>query len=100
MLDFVGSPSTCLRTPVNLEKCPFTLEIIMCLTLNSAVAWAGSMFQVLNSGFGIAKVLIWDPFWPFGPATIYIDALPRYSLQHIFKFQITPHWLGRWPEVL
>jgi hypothetical protein len=26
---------------------PFTLEIIMCLTLNSAAEWAGSMFQVV-----------------------------------------------------
>ncbi len=39
--------SSKLSTPVILAKWPFTLAIIMCLTLNSAMAWAGSMFQVV-----------------------------------------------------
>src|SRR5579863_5394866 len=38
----------------------------MCLTLNSAVAWAGSMSQVVVVVCGIARVLISCPFWRFG----------------------------------
>ena len=34
--DLVRSDSSRVRTPVTLVNCPFTLEIIMCLTLNSA----------------------------------------------------------------
>jgi hypothetical protein len=48
----------------------------MCLTLNSAVACAGSMFQVVVDVCGIARVLIsFCPFWPFSAGTIDIDAL-------------------------
>ena len=42
-----GSDSSRVRTPVMPVNWPFTLEIIMCLTLNSATEWAGSMFQVV-----------------------------------------------------
>jgi hypothetical protein len=37
---------------------PFTFEIIMCLTLNSAEEWAGSSFQVVTvPGAGVAVVM-------------------------------------------
>src|SRR5215813_7184115 len=85
-LDFVGSPSAWLRTPVTLEKCPFTLAIIMCLTLNSAVACAGSMFQVVVVVCGIVNVLIFRPSFPAcWPCPVHIDALRRYSLQQIIE---------------
>ena len=42
----VWSASTRWRTPLIPLNLPLTLEIIMCLTLNSAAEWAGSMFQV------------------------------------------------------
>src|SRR5712692_4912106 len=45
--EFVRSDSSRVNTPVTLANWPFTLEIIMCLTLNSATEWAGSMFQVV-----------------------------------------------------
>src|ERR1019366_11954 len=45
--DLVTSASSRLRTPERPVNLPFTLEIIMCLTLNSAAEWAGSMFQVV-----------------------------------------------------
>src|SRR5207237_6923810 len=52
------SDSSRVRTPVTLANCPFTLEIIMCLTLNSATEWAGSMFHVVVAVCGIASVLV------------------------------------------
>src|SRR4029077_19103132 len=56
----------------------------MCLTLNSAVACAGSMFQVVVDVCGIASVLISLSFLTFSASSIYRDALRRYSLQHMF----------------
>src|SRR5581483_2721128 len=43
------------ETPVNW---PFTLEIIMCLTLNSATEWTGSMFQVETATLVSAAALM------------------------------------------
>src|SRR5579864_7726111 len=37
-----------VRSPVMPLMVPFTLAIIMCLTLNSATVWAGSIFQVVR----------------------------------------------------
>ena len=39
-------------------KLPFTFEIIMCLTLNSAAEWAGSMFQVVVAGVAVAADVV------------------------------------------
>jgi hypothetical protein len=36
---------------------PFTLEIIMCLTLNSALECAGSIFQV-TMGFAVVVIAV------------------------------------------
>jgi hypothetical protein len=47
--------------------------IIMCLTLNSALACAGSMFQVVVEVCGIARVLISLSFLTFSASTIDID---------------------------
>ena len=35
--EFARSNLSCVNTPLTLENWPFSLEIIMCLTLNSAV---------------------------------------------------------------
>src|SRR5262245_14165781 len=47
-LEFATLDSSRFKTPATFAKCPFTLAIIMCLTLNSASACAGSMFQVVG----------------------------------------------------
>src|SRR5215472_17134006 len=45
--EFSTSLSSSVNEPEMAVKRPFTLEIIMCLTLNSAAEWAGSSFQVV-----------------------------------------------------
>src|SRR5579864_2520615 len=45
--EFARSDSSRNKAPETLENWPFTFAIIMCLTLNSAMEWAGSMFQVV-----------------------------------------------------
>src|SRR5581483_1333511 len=76
-----GLESFNLRAPVSTPKAPFTLEIIMCLTLNSAEEWAGSMFQVETPASAeaevVAVVIVLVPFTP-------LDAAARYSLQQLF----------------
>src|SRR5579863_979182 len=52
----VGSVGSRRSLPLIPENFPFTLEIIMCLTLNSAAEWAGSMFQVVTAA-GVAVVV-------------------------------------------
>src|SRR5882762_7988873 len=58
--EFIRSDSSRINTPVTLANCPFTLEIIMCLTLNSATEWTGSRFQVLVAAFGAAVCGVGD----------------------------------------
>src|SRR5271168_2365860 len=53
----VGSAVSSIRVPVRPLKLPFTLEIIMCFTLNSACECAGSIFQVMVVA-GLASVVI------------------------------------------
>src|SRR5580692_9330045 len=63
------------------ENWPFTFEIIMCLTLNSATECAGSMAQVLTEVCAaVAVVMVLAPF-----ASFHLDALPRYSLQRLIS---------------
>src|SRR5262245_49551867 len=52
--EFARLDSSKFNTPATFEKCPLTLAIIMCLTLNSASACAGSMFQVV-----VCSVTVW-----------------------------------------
>src|SRR4029077_19585290 len=73
--------------PERPENWPFTFEIIMCLTLNSATEGAGSMAQGVTSfccAVAVVPVVAVDivlaPFASFG-----LDALPRYSLQRIVE---------------
>src|SRR5579863_291019 len=47
-VDKVESARCSVRVPTRPEKDPFTLEIIMWRTLNSAEEWAGSSFQVVT----------------------------------------------------
>src|SRR5262249_15277281 len=47
--ELAKSSATMSTTPVTVENCPFTLEIIICLTLNSAVVWTGSMFHFVTA---------------------------------------------------
>src|SRR6266567_1161006 len=58
--DLVTSDSSSVSTPVTLGNCPFTFEIIICFTLNSATEWTGSRFQVVVvvDVCGIASVLM------------------------------------------
>src|SRR5690348_1855098 len=46
--------------PFTAVNSPFTFEIIMCLTLNWALEWTGSMFQVVvfTSGMAIALMIL------------------------------------------
>jgi hypothetical protein len=53
----VGSAISSIRVPLTPLKLPFTLEIIMCFTLNSACECAGSIFQVIVE-VGLASVVI------------------------------------------
>src|SRR5260370_27047665 len=82
--DLVTSPSWRSSVPERPENWPFTFEIIMCLTLNSATECAGSMAQVVTAFCGAVAVVAVDmvsaPFASFG-----LDALPRYSLQRIVQ---------------
>src|SRR5579872_6106681 len=55
--ELVMSASSRASKPFATANCPFTLEIIMCFTLNSATEWAGSMFQVVVV-CGVASALI------------------------------------------
>src|SRR5215469_16139198 len=73
-----------VNTPVRPEKLPFTLEIIMCFTLNSAEEWAGSSFQVVTEAGAVVLVAIGKA--PFNP----LDAAERYSLQQLL-------WAFLWP---
>src|ERR1700757_4106794 len=52
-----GSAVSSIRVPLTPLKPPFTLEIIMCFTLNSARECAGSTFQVIVAA-GIAVVVV------------------------------------------
>src|ERR1700756_4509038 len=77
--DLVTSPSWRSSVPEMPENWPFTFEIIMCLTLNSATECAGSMAQVLTEVCAaVAVVMVLAPF-----ASFHLDALPRYSLQRL-----------------
>src|SRR5579862_3494444 len=53
----VASVACSVSTPERPEKLPLTLEIIMCLTLNSAPEWAGSRFQVVVDA-AVAVVIV------------------------------------------
>ena len=55
-----------VRVPERPLKLPFTLEIIMCLTLNSAWECAGSSFQVVVvAGVEVVVAMGWllSPSW-------------------------------------
>src|SRR5580704_15799334 len=79
--DLVTSPSWRSSVPERPENWPFTFEIIMCLTLNSATECAGSMAQVVTAFCGAVAVdMVLAPFASFG-----LDALSRYSLQRIVQ---------------
>src|SRR5258707_10977812 len=58
--DLVTSPSWRSSVPETPENWPFTFEIIMCLTLNSATECAGSMAQVLTAVCGAVAVVAVD----------------------------------------
>src|ERR1700675_722406 len=61
--DLVTSYSSSEITPLMAENCPLTLLIIMCLTLNSAVEWTGSMFQVVvGAAIAFAALISVTPF--------------------------------------
>jgi hypothetical protein len=50
----------------------------MCLTLNSAEEWAGSMFQAVVTGVAVAVVMAVSLLFTW------LDAGDRYSLQQLF----------------
>src|SRR5579863_932693 len=76
-VESAGSASFSSRTPRTPWKLPFTLEIIMCRTLNEAVEWAGSTFQVeMVLTVAVAADMGFSSF----PA---LDAAARYSLQQL-----------------
>src|SRR5579859_346470 len=56
--ELARSVSSRASRPWTLVNWPFTFEIIMCLTLNSATEWTGSMFQVAVDVCGVASVLM------------------------------------------
>jgi hypothetical protein len=61
--EWVYSVSSSLSTPESPENVPFTCEIIICLTSNSAAEWAGSIFHMLeaaiaNAGEAVAIVAV------------------------------------------
>src|SRR5580704_1667636 len=79
--DLVTSPSWRSSVPESPENWPFTFEIIMCLTLNSATECAGSMAQVVTAFCGAGAVdMVSAPCAAFG-----LDACPRYSLQRLVQ---------------
>src|SRR5690242_4131721 len=86
--EFVGSLSSKVSVPFTPVNCPFTLEIIMCFTLNSATEWTGSMFQVLTVVCGAASVLMVG--FPFA---FVFDVLSRYSLQQIMLPKNQTTWV-------
>ena len=59
---FNKSASFSSSAPLIRVNCPFTLEIIMCFTLNSATEWTGSMFQVVLAVCGIAGAFMVSSF--------------------------------------
>src|SRR5438876_11839278 len=60
MVEREGSTACSFNTPVKPVRLPFTLEIIMCLTLNSAAEWAGSRFQVVvEAGVAVVVAMGW-----------------------------------------
>ncbi len=57
-LERVESTVCSFRVPLSPLKLPFTFEIIMCFTLNSALECAGSSFQVMvDSGVAVAVAM-------------------------------------------
>src|SRR6266567_730169 len=78
----VGSVGSSLRTPLMPVRLPFTLEIIMCLTLNSAAEWAGSSFQVIREAGEAVVVAMGVGSFHF------LDAAGKYSLQQVFSGNI------------
>src|SRR5487761_736760 len=56
--ELVKSVASRSRTPLTFVNCPFTFEIIMCFTLNSAAEWTGSMFHVVVAAFGAASAFM------------------------------------------
>ena len=57
-MDSVGSVSCRSESPERPVNLPFTLEIIMCLTLNSAAEWAGIEFP--GGGGGGSRKWLWS----------------------------------------
>src|SRR5580704_4592724 len=55
----VESTRCSVRVPLRPEKRPFTLEIIMCFTLNSADECAGSSFQVITEAGEVVVAMGW-----------------------------------------
>src|SRR6266568_6379226 len=77
--EFVKSLSSRARTPLTPVNWPFTFEIIMCFTLNSATECTGSRFQVVVAICGVANVFIVASF------LLGLDALARISFQQILS---------------
>src|SRR6185369_719771 len=61
--DFVRSALSSFNVPVTPLNSPFTFEIIMCRTLNSAWEWTGSTFQVVAevTSAAVAVVILNPP---------------------------------------
>src|SRR6185437_349344 len=67
----VGSAVSSMRVPARPLKLPFTFEIIMCFTLNSALECAGSSFQVMVEAGEVVVVAIGgSPFRSVGCAGV------------------------------
>ena len=78
MEERLASVACSSRVPLRPLKRPFTLEIIMCFTLNSADEWAGSSFQVVTeAGEEVVVAIGLAPFTT-------LDAPGIYSLQQLF----------------
>ncbi len=56
MVELAGVVSSKTSSPVMPVNWPFTFEIIMCFTLNSAAECAGSIFQVV-----VVAVMVYFP---------------------------------------
>src|SRR5947199_6353176 len=58
IFELITSSSSRRKLPDTPVNWPFTFEIIMCLTLNSATECAASMFQLLTAACGAVSVVI------------------------------------------
>src|SRR5580704_7040747 len=82
-----------VRSPVMPLMVPFTFAIIMCLTLNSAAVWAGSIFHVMREA-GAETDAMEAPFVCLGAGEIFTatDILPAGSVWFVQLRLVSRNW--------